>query len=298
MTELRQRFIEDMTLRGLAPSTQRNYLHYVEAFARFYNKSPALLDLEDLRSYTLFLLQQRRLSPESVNCFISAAQFLYQITLEAPWSDVCFPRARRHYKLPVVLSQEEVGAFFEHVGAVKYRAALMLCYGCGLRISEAVSLKISDIDQHRPLIRIRQGKGGKDRYVTFSPTLRQALRAYCRMTGAHHHRSGFLFPSYGANGHITATSVGDACRWAALNAGITKRVTPHTLRHSFATHLLENGTDTRVIQALLGHSCIETTSRYIAVSPQLLARTKAPLDLLRPLKKPKAKPVPPIEAGH
>lgn len=287
MTPLRQRFIEDMIVHGLAPSTQRSYVHYVASFAQFHRKSPEILDLEDMRGYTLYLLEERKLSPESVNCFVSAASFLYRVTLEAPWGPECFPRARRRYQLPVVLSQEEVSRFFDYVGSIKYRAVLMVCYGSGLRIAEAVSLKVSDIDSQRKVIRVYQGKGAKDRYATLSPRLLEALRAYCRATKAHHHPSGFLFPSYGESGHLTPGSLRDACRWAALRAGIAKRVTPHTLRHSFATHLLENGTDTRLIQALLGHSCIDTTARYIAVAPSAVAAAKSPLDLLAKLKIPK-----------
>jgi site-specific recombinase XerD len=299
MTPLRQRFIEDMIVHGLAPSTQRSYVHYVARFAQFHRKSPEMLDLEDIRSYTLYLLQERKLSPESVNCFVSAASFLYRVTLEAPWGPECFPRARRRYQLPVVLSQEEVSRFFEYVGALKYRAALMVCYGSGLRISEAVSLKISDLDGQRKLIRVRQGKGAKDRYATLSPRLLEALRAYCHATKAHRHPSGFLFPSYGESGHMTPAALRDACRWAALRAGIAKRVTPHTLRHSFATHLLENGTDTRLIQALLGHSRIDTTARYIAVAPSTVAATKSPLDLLAKVKVPKKpKPKAASQAGE
>jgi site-specific recombinase XerD len=274
--------IDDMQLRNLAASTQRQYIAYVAAFAKYFGKSPEDLDIEAVRQYQLYLLNQRRLSPESVNQYISAVQFLYLTTLEMPWTSEYFPRARRPHKLPVVLSQEEVLAFFDHVPSLKYRAALMVCYGAGLRISEAVALRVSDIDSQRGLLRIEQGKGHKDRYAMLSPRLLQVLRRYWRATRP----PGYLFPSWRKEHHLTTTSLQLACREAALRAHIAKRVTVHTLRHSFATHLLENGTDIRVIQVLLGHSCIDSTARYTAVSPQVVSHTLSPLDTLHRPKRP------------
>lgn len=276
MTALRQRFIEDMQLRGLAPTTQRSYIHYVAEFANFYHTSPEHLDLEALRQYELYLLHERKLSPESINSFVSAVQFLYLVTLEMPWGKACFPRVRRPQRLPVVLSQEEVEQFLRHVPSLKYRAALMTCYGAGLRISEAVSLKVSDIDSSRMLLRVEQGKGRKDRYVMLSPRLLAVLRCYWRAARP----KDYLFPSWRAGHHLSSGSLGYACREAAQASGIAKRITAHTLRHSFATHLLENGTDVRVIQALLGHRRIDTTARYTQVSMQVVAGTVSPLDRL------------------
>jgi integrase/recombinase XerD len=160
MTPLRQRMIEDMTLRGLAPTTQRSYIHYVSEFAKFYNTNPEKLDLEAVRQYELYLLHEKKLSPESINAFISSIQFLYLVTLEMPWGKACFPRLRLR-TLPVVLSPEEVARFLENVASLKYRAALMICYGSGLRISETIALRISDIDSRRMLLRVREGKGRK-----------------------------------------------------------------------------------------------------------------------------------------
>jgi integrase/recombinase XerD len=279
MTPLRQRYIEDMQLRGLAPTTQRSYLHYVAEFAKFYKTSPEHLDLEAVRQYELYLLHERKLSPESINTFVSAVQFLYLVTLEMPWGKECFPRVRRPDKLPVVLSAEEVSRFLEHVGCLKHRAALMLCYGAGLRISEAVAVKVSHIDSQRKLIRIEQGKGKKDRYVMLSPRLLAVLRVYYR---AARPRKEYLFPSWRTGRHMTSSALGQACRDAAKHSGIPKRITAHTLRHSFATHLLEGGTDSRVIQVLLGHSRIETTARYLRVGAQVVAGTPSPLDALAP----------------
>lgn len=276
MTPLRQRMIEDMQLRNLAPVTQRNYIAHAAAFAQFYGKSPEVLDQEAVREYLLYLLNERKLSPEGVNQQVSALKFLYLTTLEMPWTDEDFPRAKRPYKLPVVLSHEEVVLFFDHVPSLRYRAALMICYGAGLRVSEAVAVKISDIDSKRMLLRVEQGKGRKDRYAMLSPRLLEVLRIYWRAARP----KVYLFPSWRTGKHLNASSLQQACRDAWLRSGLRKRVTVHTLRHSFATHLLENGTDVRVIQVLLGHSLIDTTARYTAVTPQLIGATLSPLDRL------------------
>ena len=280
MTPLRQRFIEDMQLRNLCPATQRNYVHHVAGFAKYFDKSPEVLDIEAVRQYQLYLLNERKLSPESINQYISAIKFLYLTTLENPWTDEYFPRVKRPMKLPVVLSQEEIMEFFDNIPSLKYRAALMTCYGAGVRVSEAVALRVSDIDPLRMLIRVEQGKGAKDRYAMLSPRLLEVLRRYCR--AAQFTKATppdqYLFPSWRAHSHLCTTSLQLACREAAAHAGIRKRVTVHTLRHSFATHLLENGTDLRIIQVLLGHSRIDTTARYTRVGPQVVAATVSPLD--------------------
>jgi integrase/recombinase XerD len=278
MTPLRRRMIEDMQLRNLCAETQRNYVHHVAGFARYFDRSPEELDLEAVRQYQLYLRNERKLSPETINQYVSSVKFLYQVTLEQPWTDEYFPRLRRAHKLPVVLSQEEVLAFFDHVPSLKYRAALMTCYGAGLRVSEVVSLRVSDIDSGRRLLRIQQGKGAKDRYAMLSPRLLDVLRRYWRATRPD--EDGYLFPSWRKESHLSTASLQTACREAALRSGIRKRVTVHTLRHSFATHLLENGTDTRIIQVLLGHSRIDTTARYAQVSPQVVAATVSPFDRL------------------
>jgi site-specific recombinase XerD len=197
-----------------------------------------------------------------------------------PWGKQCFPRVRRAHKLPIVLSPEEVGKFFDNVPSLKYRAALMTCYGAGLRISEAVALKVSDIDSSRMLLRVEEGKGRKDRYVMLSPRLLAVLRCYWRVARP----KLYLFPSWRQNRHLCATSLSLACRDASRTCGLNKRITAHMLRHSFATHLLENGTDVRVIQVLLGHTRIDTTARYTQVSPQVVAGTLSPLDALASLK--------------
>ena len=277
MTPLRQRMIEDMRIRNFATTTQRSYIHYVAEFAKHFNRSPRELDLEAVRQYQLHLTQERKLSPQSINTFVSAVQFLYLTTLEMPWEKQDFPRARLDEKLPVVLAPEEVQRFLDHIASIKHRAVLLSCYGAGLRISEAVALQPSHIDSQRMLIRVQHGKGGKDRYAMLSPGLLEILRAYYRIL---HPAGPWLFPSWRPHLHLSAGAVQIACREAWQHSGLAKRVTPHVLRHCFATHLLENGIDTRVIQVLLGHSRIDTTARYTAVSPATISATASPLDLL------------------
>ena len=227
MTPLCQRMIDDMQLRNLAAGTQKHYIRLVAGFAKYFGISPEFLDIEAVRQYQLYLLNERKLSPESINQCIAALKFLYLTTLEMPWTDEYFPHVRRAYKLPVVLSQEEVLSFFDHIPSLKYRAALMVCYGAGLRVSEAVALRISDIDSKRGLLRIEQGKGAKDRYAMLSPRLLQVLRRYWCATRP----ADYLFPSWRKDKHLSTPSLQMACREAAARAGIAKRVTVHTLRH-------------------------------------------------------------------
>jgi integrase/recombinase XerD len=278
MTPLRQRFIEDMQLRGLAPTTQRSYVHYVTDFAKFYNVSPACLDTEAIRQYVLHLLHDRKLSPDSINTFLAAVKFLYTVTLEMPWGKEHFPtRLPVPLKAPTILSQKEVGAFFNAIPGIKYRAIVMVCYAAGVRISEAVALKIGDIDSERMALRIVSGKGGDSRYALLSPRLLAVLRTYFRAVRP---TGEYLFPSWRPDKHITAGCIQQACRDAHHQSGISKRVTPHVFRHCFATHLLEDGEDIRVIQLLMGHRRIETTARYASLTPARRAKTTGPLDAL------------------
>jgi site-specific recombinase XerD len=276
MTPLRQRLQEDMQLRNFSAETQRNYIHHIKGLAQFYQTSPDHLDLEDIRAYQLYLLNERHQSPQAVNQFVSAVKFFYLVTLEAVWPENALPRVRVPHKLPVVLSPQEVDAFFRHVGTLRHRAALMTAYGAGLRVSEVVRLKIADIDSQRMLIRVEQGKGKKDRYAMLSPRLLKVLRAWWRIERPR----DWLFPGSRPGLPIEASTLQLVCRQAAELAGIAKRVRVHTLRHSFATHLLDQGVDLRVIQEMLGHTLIETTARYAQVSPRLVAATRSPLDCL------------------
>jgi len=278
MTPLRQRMIEEMQLRNFAPETQRNYIHHIFGLARFYRTSPDQLDFEEIREYQLDLINVRRHSVEAVNQFVSAAKFFYNVVAEVSLPMDALTRGSVPHKLPVVLSPEEVNQFFLHLTYLPYRAALMVAYGSGLRVSEVVSLKVSDIDSQRKLIRVEQGKGKKDRYVMLSPRLLDVLRTWWRAERP----KDWLFPGWRTGQHMRPAALQLACKEAAQRAGLNKRVTVHTLRHSFATHLLENGTDVRIIQTLLGHSRIDTTARYTHVSPQLIRQTQSPLDQLDP----------------
>ena len=278
MTPLRQRMIEDMQLRNRTPRTQRSYVHYVAEYARYFNSSPEKLDAEAIHQYLLYLLNERKLSPESVNTCVSALKFLYLNTLEMPWTEEYFPRAKRPHKLPIVLSQEEMLLFFDHIPGLKNRAALMTCYGAGLRVSEAVALRVSDIDGKRKLMRVERGKGQKDRYAMLSDRLHMALRRYYKALRPD--PQSWLFPSWKKDRPMSAGSLQPACREAAAHAGLRKKVAVHGLRHAFATRLLEQGTDLRIIQVLLGHSEIDTTARYTRVPPQIVAGTVSPLDRL------------------
>ncbi len=275
MTPLRRRMIEDMLVRNFSANTQRSYVHYVAEFARYYKAGPEYLSFEHVRAYQVYLAEQRQLSPASVNVFVAAAQFLYTVTLEMPWGANRFVRMKVPETLPVVLSREEIERLFRHVGFLTHRAVLMLCYGSGLRISEAVSLQAGHIDSERMLVRVEKGKGAKDRYTVLSTNMLHLLRRYWK----EQRPADYLFPGVVAGTHVTAGAVQQVCREACRLAGIEKHVTPHTLRHSFATHLLENGTDTRAIQVLLGHSRIDTTARYTAVTPALLSTIASPLDV-------------------
>lgn len=276
MSPLRQRMLEDMRLRNFAAGTQRSYVHYVADFAKYFGLSPEYLGLDDIRNYQLYLIETRRLSPSSVNTFTAAIRFLYKVTLEMPWPEDYIVRAKVPATLPVILSKEEVAKFFGHVRVLMYRVVLMLCYGSGLRISEAVALRPTDIDSSRMLIHVRQGKGNKDRYTVLGRRMLLLLREYWKS-----HRPGeWLFPGTKPGTHLQECTIQQICRDASRWAGFEKRITPHMLRHSFATHLLENGTDTRAIQILLGHSKIDTTARYIAISPKTIGRISGPAERL------------------
>jgi integrase/recombinase XerD len=267
---------EDMQLRHFTPETQRTYLHHITGLAQFFQVSPEDLNLEDLRQYQVYLANDCLYSAASLNQFISAAKFLYDVTLEAPFDTSGLLRAKVPHRVPTILSQQEVLLFFGHLQSLRYRAALMVAYGAGLRVSEVASLKVSDIDSSRMLLRVQQGKGQRDRYTVLSPRMLEVLRTWWRAARP----TGWLFPSGPAGRHLTPASLQEACHTAARLAGIRKHITVHTLRHSCATHLLENGTDIRVIQVMLGHQRLETTARYAAVSNKVLASVESPLDHL------------------
>ena len=275
MSPLRRRMIDDMTIRNLSPATQRSYLHAVTKFSRYFGRSPEQLDLEDVRAFQVHLVATG-ISWPALNQTVCAPRFFYGVTLGHAEIPERIPYAREPRKLPVVLSADEVVRFLEAVSSLKTRAALTTAYAAGLRASEAVGIRLADIDAGRMVIRVEHGKGGKDRYVMLSVQLLGILRTYWRLARPTH----WLFPGRDASKPIDVQVLHAACRSARAAAGLAKRVTVHTLRHSFATHLLESGTDIRIIQVLLGHSNLSSTARYTQVSNGLIRRTESPLDRL------------------
>jgi integrase/recombinase XerD len=277
MTPLRQRMIEDMQIRNLSPHTQDSYLQQVSQFARHFGKSPLELRPDDIRIYQVYLTNDRKLAPSSILIAVSAIRFLYKVTLKKDWVlEEVIPTCRKPQTLPAVLSPEEVLQLLDSVQSIKQRAILTACYAAGLRISEAVHLKPTAIDSQRMVIRVEQGKGQKDRYVMLSPRLLDTLRSYWRAVRP----VEWLFPGDRPDRPITTSAVELACKLARRIAGITKPVTPHSLRHAFAVHLLESGTDVRTIQLLLGHRSLSTTARYLRIATSKVCSTSSPLDLL------------------
>ncbi|WP_201840748.1 tyrosine-type recombinase/integrase [Microvirga zambiensis] len=276
MSPLRRRMIEDMTVRNLSPATQRSYIHEVAKFSRYFGRSPARLGLEDVRAFQVHLVA-KGISWSALNQTVCALRFFYGVTLGYAEIPERIAYARLPRTLPVVLSADEVVRFLEAVPSLKTRTALTTAHAAGLRASETVGLKVGDIDSERGVILIAHGKGGKDRYVMLSAQLLRILRVYWRLAKP----KDWLFPGRDATAPIDVQVLYSACRSACIAAGIDKRATVHTLRHSFATHLLENGTDIRIIQVLLGHNNLSSTARYTKVSNGLIRRTESPLDRLR-----------------
>jgi site-specific recombinase XerD len=267
--------IEDMTIRNLSPATQQSYLYAVAKFSRHFNRSPDRLGLEEVRAYQLHLIARQR-SWSHINQTVCALRFFYGVTLGRSDTHEKIVAAREPQRLPEVLSGEEIVRFLEAVPGLRNRVALTTAYGAGLRVGEVVRLQPAAIDSSRMLIRIAQGKGAKDRYVMLSPQLLQILRTYWRLA-----RPGkWLFPGHDPAAPVSIATLQEACRQAARQAELSKPVTVHTLRHSFATHLLEAGTDIRIIQVLLGHARLSTTARYTQVATHLISDTTSPLDRL------------------
>jgi integrase/recombinase XerD len=281
VSPLRQRMIDDMRMRQLAPKTRAAYLRIVREFARYLGRSPDTATVEDLRRYQLHLVDHGT-SPVSLNATITGLKFFFEVTLDQPERIVRMQPVRVPRTLPVVLSPDEVRRLIEAAGNLKHQTALSVAYGAGLRASEVVALKVGDVDSERMTLRIEQGKGRKDRYAMLSPVLLERLRVWWRVARAQGKMldGGWLFPGLNPIDPLSTRQLNRAIHAAAEAAHLDKRVSMHTLRHSFATHLLEQKVDIRVIQVLLGHKKLETTALYVQVATDLLREVTSPLERL------------------
>ena len=274
---LRRRMLEDMTVRNFVEKTRKDYIRHVKSFALFLGRSPDMARPEDLRRFQLHQRETGVQAP-SMNASVAALRFFFTVTLDRPDMARHLTIVRQPRKLPVVLSPEEVARLLDCAPGpgLKYKAALSVAYGAGLRASEVVTLKVSDIDSTREILRVEQGKGRKDRYAMLSPQLLELLRAWWRQTRPR----GWLFPGQNPVNPLTTRQLNRAFHAAAEMAEINKKVSPHTLRHSFATHLLEQQIDVRVIQVLLGHAKLDTTALYTRVATKTIREVVSPLDQL------------------
>jgi integrase/recombinase XerD len=276
MTELRRKMLEDLQLRNYSPNTIEVYIRCVANFAKHFGASPDRLGPEHIREYQLFLVQHKKVSWAVFNQTVCALRFFYHHTLHRNWMIEHIPYPRHEQKLPVVLSPAEVAALFRVTSNLKHRAILMTIYAAGLRVSEVVTLRVADIDSQRQMICVRQGKGRRDRQVMLSPRLLDELRSYWKS----YRPTAWLFPGERPDSPITRESVWRICKQAGEAAHLSKSISPHTLRHCFATHLLEDAADLRRIQILLGHRNLKTTAKYLHVSNLAVRSTVSPLDRL------------------
>jgi integrase/recombinase XerD len=277
MGQLYERMAQDLVLRNFSPATQRHYLLYCRHFVAHFMRSPEAIGEAEIRQYLLYQLEVRKRSYSTYRLMYAALKFLYTYTLKRPWEVERIPYPRNRVRpLPVVLSAEEVRLLFQAIRHPKARVLFMTCYATGLRISEACHLQIADIDSKRMLIRVRHPKGGRERQTLLSPRLLQLLRDYWRVERP----PLWLFPAQTLNQPFSSDFARKILDKARVDAGLTKHCTPHTLRHSFASHLLEAGVDLAVIQHLLGHQSVRTTSRYTQLSTEHIRTIVSPLDLL------------------
>jgi len=276
MTVLRKRMLEDLRIRNYAENTQKAYIGIIARFAMHYGKCPSLLGLEEIRRYQVYLVEERKVGWSTLNSAVCAFRFLYRATLKRPWDIRHIPYARPEKPLPLVLSRSETAELLEATENIKHRALLFTTYAGGLRASEVRKLEIRDIDSKRMIVHIRLGKGRKDRIVPLSPVLLPILREHWRKEPS----EKFLFVGQDGVGPITTRTIAAVCRKATRRADLKKHVTPHTLRHTFATHHLEAGTDLRTLQIMMGHTSLKTTSRYLHISAERILATKSPLDML------------------
>ncbi len=285
ISPLRRRMIEDMTVRNFSADTQRNYVRGVKNLAIFLGRSPDTATPEELRLFQLHLTETR-VRPPTINATVTALRFFFKVTVDRPDATKLLTFVAEPRKIPVVLTPAEVVRFLEAAPGPKYKAAFGAAYGAGLRVSEVAALKVADIDSQRMMIRVEQGKGRKDRHAMLSPQLLDLLRDWYRIARPR----AWLFPGRDPLLPLTTRQLNRACHAAAHMAEIKKRVTPHTLRHSFATHLLEQNIDIRVIQVLLGHAKLDTTALYTRVATTTIRAVISPLDRLGPLAEGKPRP--------
>ena len=276
MGKLQDQMVIEMKLRNFSPHTIDKYLRHMRAFSKLFGKSPDKMGEREAGEYFHYLLQEKKNSYSTINNAHSALRFFYVEVLNRYWHVDRIPRPRKERKLPVVLSRDEVKRIFEKASNLKHRVMMMITYSGGLRVSETANLKVCDIDSNRMQIYVRQGKGKKDRYTLLSKRLLEDLKVYYKI----YRPREWLFPGRGTDGPITSRSIQRAFNRARDRAGIRKAVRLHTLRHSFATHLLESGVDIFTLQRLLGHSSLRTTSLYIHVQCDNLKRITNPLDLM------------------
>lgn len=276
MTTLRKQMLEDLQRRNYAESTQLSYIRHVAEFAKLFDRNPADLGPEEVKQFQLHLLQQKKVSWATYIQAMAALRFVYVKTLGQTFMADKIPYPRRPKQLPVVLSQQEITRLLDVARSLKHRALMMVLYGAGLRVSEACQLEPADIDSHRMVIHVRQGKGQKDRDVMLSAVLLDTLRQYWKAERP----APWLFPGKDPAKPLTTKAVFLMVQKTGVRAKLAKAISPHTLRHSFATHLLESGTDLRTIQLLLGHADLSTTVIYLHVSQRHLQNTVSPLDAL------------------
>jgi len=278
MGKLQEQMKTDLLLKGYSPHTTRAYLYCIRNFAKYFMRSPAEMGETEIRKFMLHLAQDHKVSAFTQSTHVNALKFLYRITLRHPQVVEHLPHPKRPKTLPKILTMQETLSFFAAIKSPKYKAILGIIYGAGLRISEACALKPTDTDSQRMLIHVRRGKENKDRYVLLGETMLTLLREYYQKA---RRKGDYLFPGQKPQNPLTPAAIRKVLKKVATKAGLSKKITPHTLRHSFATHLLETGYDLRVVQTLLGHTSIQTTQRYTHITDRLLSLTRSPLDLIQ-----------------
>ena len=279
MSILRQRMIEDLTIRNYSPRTVEVYVDRVAKFAQHFGQSPDKLGLDEIHAFQVFLVLKKKCSWAVLNQTVCALRFFYRVCLDKPWMIDHIPYAKLPKKLPVVLSRDEVSSVLSAVSNLKHRIILMTLYATGARISEALALQTRDVDSRRMVVHIRHGKGAKDRYVPLSSALLEHLRIYWR----EYRPPTWLFPGRDSDRHLTNSAIEKVCTDAAREAGLAKNLSPHTFRHTFATHHLEAGTDLRTLQVWMGHTSLSTTAIYLHVAVQASTNGRGKLDLLAPV---------------